>query len=498
MKLERTEFVTKIKNGDAAAALRRFILRPSFFIVLVIPLFASCVVYPVRQDVTLPLTVPDSFENAGTVKASERWWEDFDDRALSALIDEALDENLDLRSAAARLEQSRAIARMSGADKQPSLSLSSGISRSRSDTGPIESTDNRFSIDLSAAYEIDLWQRIESSQTAAVLDAAARVEDLDALALLVTSDIANAWYAIVERRAQLKLLQEQLEVNKTYLDLVELRFGTGQSTAVAVYQQREQVAATETQIPTVESQLRVQLHRLSVLLGRDPADRVAFGLSELPELSALPDPGLPAELLQRRPDVRAAQTRIMAADYRIAAAIAERYPTLRLTASRGNQSGDIEDLFSNWLWSLAGGLTAPLIDGERRAAEVDRTRAVLEEALSGYEATVLDALQDVNNALVQERYQHEYIANLERQLDFAQTALRESQKRYAAGSVRLPRRLDGTACRAANRAHAHHSEQRLNSLSHRASQGDGGKFECGRGNAESGINSWQFRNRQFV
>ena len=413
--------------------ISRLAFRASLFVV---PLaFASCVVYPVREEVALPQQVPESFEDIGTVRVSERWWEEFDDHALNALIDEALERNLDLRSASARLEQARAIARGSGADKIPSLGFGSGLSRSRTDTGALESTDNRFALDLSAAYEVDLWQRIDSFQNAAVLDATARREDLDTIALLLTADIANTWYTIVEQRARLDLLQEQLNVGTTYLSLVELRFGTGQASAVDVYQQREQVASIETQIPLVESFLGVQMHRLAVLLGRDPTDTVVFGLSKVPELPELPDTGIPAALLQRRPDVRAAQTRVLAADYRVAVAVADRFPALRLTASRGNQSTEIEDLFSNWLWSLAGNLTAPLVDGGRRLAEVDRTRAVLEEALSVYEGTILEALRDVNDALLQERFQHQYLENLERQLQFARDALRESRERYAAGQT---------------------------------------------------------------
>ena len=288
---------------------------------------------------------------------------------------------------------------------------------------------------MSAAYEVDLWKRIASLRSAAELDALATREDLEAFALILTGDIADTWYSIVEQQAHLQLVHEQLEISETFLELVELRFSQGQASAVEVYQQREQVASTQAHIPPAESRLQVQQHKLAVLLGRAPTDTVTPTRIDLPDLPRLPDMGLPAALLQRRPDVRLAQARVAAANYRVAAAVADRFPSLRLGASRGYQNDEIHEVFSNWIWSLAGNLVTPLIDGDRRAAEVDRTRAGLQETLSEYEKAILRALRDVEDALVQERFQRAYLEQLNREVEFARAALRESRERYAVGLI---------------------------------------------------------------
>lgn len=153
----------------------------------------------------------------------------------------------------------------------------------------------------------------------------------------------------------------------------------------------------------------------------------------LPELPPLPEAGLPADMLASRPDVRAAQARLAAADYRVAAAVADRLPSLSLTGSAGYSAVRSQDLWNSQAWSMAASALAPVFDAGRRAAEVSRTKAKVDEALALYTQTILTAFREVEDALVQERKQREYVESVREQLDLATSTLREARERYSNG-----------------------------------------------------------------
>ena len=357
-----------------------------------------------------PVPVTDAFRQAKGVKTSSvaqgRWWTTFEDQGLNAVMRAAITENLDLKRASARMKQAQAIRRGANSAWFPQIDISANASRSKSafQFGSFE--NSQYDLSAAASYELDLWGRINFTTTAAALDFKATEFDLETVAMTVSAQVAETWFQLVEQRATLALLQRQLKTNQTFLELVELRFGQGQVSSVDVYQQRQLVASIEGQLPPVNSAIAVLEHRLAVLLARSPGDPSLPTGEMLPSLPPPPAIGLPATLLKRRPDVQAAQARVMAADNRIGAAIADQFPTLRLSASGGFRSfTDPTDLFDNFIWNIAGGLAGPLFDGLRRRAEVDRTKAVLEDQLLAYGQTVLTAFQEVEDALVQERQQ---------------------------------------------------------------------------------------------
>ncbi|MFH1740383.1 MAG: efflux transporter outer membrane subunit [bacterium] len=394
----------------------------------------SCAVHQVRHDALPPASVPEHFsDSGGTVDPPDRWWVAFNDPALNTLVESTLSDNLDLGTAWARLDQARALARIAGANNSPTLDLSTGARRGRMQEFMGTTTDSQFSLGFSTAYEVDLWKRIDSLESAAELDVLATRQDLEATALALTSQVAQFWFSIIEQRSQRGLLSDQIQISETFLELVELRFGQGRASAVDVYQQREQVASVRAQIPNVESRTQVLLNQLAVLLGQSPTTDVSAEGEELPELPPQPLVGIPMELLQKRPDIRSAQIRIAAADHRLAAAIADRLPTLRLGGQSSYGGSEIGDLFSNWMWNLAANLVTPVIDGGRRKAEVERNRAVITERLHQYEKAVLTALQEVENVLVREQKQTTYVKELETQLDIARKTLEESRSRYTNG-----------------------------------------------------------------
>ena len=412
--------------------------RPPVAAMLMAALLPSCAWLRPRVTVEEAPQGMKAFTVSGAVAAPERWWTAFGDRRLDELVDQALSGNLDLLTAWDRLAQAEAIARRAGAELEPSLTGTGAASRTRTKTarGGTASA-SEFSLGLSASYEVDLWGRVRATRDAAALAARASREDVDTTALLLAAQVAGTWYRLLDARAQLLLLDDQIATNGKYLEVLEGRVGREVVRKVKladVLQQRQLVEATRADKHRAESQRQVLAHQLAVLLGQPPDHAIGAAEPPLPDLPPLPQTGVPSEILQRRPDVRAALLRLQAAHRDVAAAVADRFPRVSLSA-RGEAWGDqVRGLFDNWLANIAANLTAPILDGGRRVAEADRTRAVASERLHSYGQTVLDALREVEDALVQERQQQAFFASLEQQLKFAAQAADSTLDDYAKGA----------------------------------------------------------------
>ena len=459
---------------------------------LVLGLCAStgCKTFLPRRETPDAGMMPQTFSTAGGEQQTpDRWWDTFNSPQLSALVDEALAENLSLRQAWARLDQAGATAVQAGASLYPSLDLSANAAYERREstnvtkapsvrsqiadaaasgmttgvtnavrnqlngttgttatgttgastafqedkTTRVKTETQQYGLGVAASYEIDLWGRIWSQRQSAEHDVQATVGDMQTTAMTLASEVATRWLGIIEQREKLRVLREQLETNRTYLELVELRFRKSLVSALDVFQQQQAVAAVEKQIPQVEAQEQVLRHELAILLGKPPQWPFDVGDYDLEQLPPIPPAGIPADLLANRPDIRAAYARLRAADYSVAAARADRLPAIRLTGGASYSAGQIEFLFDDWVANIAASLTAPLFDGFRRKAEVERTLAVVEERLAAYRLTVLTAIGEVEDALVEERLQRDHIEALSRQLTAAQNALDEAAERYRKG-----------------------------------------------------------------
>jgi len=407
---------------------------------------ASCAPFKPAVRVQPQGEIPQAFPAAAAqAPRPDRWWTSFGSPELTALVDKALAGNLSIEQAWARLTQARAVAVQSGVDLFPHLDANSGFAwtRRKSETGQtgqaraaapqqLESQTREYSLGLAASYEVDLWGRVRSQRDAARYDVAASRAELEAAAISLAASVTDRWLQILQQRADLALLHAQLKSNRTSLELMELRFRMGQSTALDLDEQQQAVARVEAQVPLVEAQEQVLVQQLAVLLGRAPGSGVTVTASALPTVPPRPETGVPADLLIMRPDVRAAWERVRAADHRVAAARADRLPAIRLTGSAAYQ-GPRQDLFDNWIETLAANLALPIIDGGRRRAEVRRTRAVVQERLAAYKQTVLSAVQEVDEALVREGKQREHVAGLAKQLKYARMALDEARERYSKG-----------------------------------------------------------------
>ena len=403
-----------------------------------IAVLSSCAHIPTERN-DPPVTIPATYRSAVAGNAyPERWWTTFSDPDLDRLVREALGGNLGVRQAWHRLEQAQAIAHRAGADRIPTLNIEGAASRARvrgtnAEGGTVLETGNQFGLSLAASYELDLWGRVGATKLAAALDAEAAHDDLETAAMTLAAQIVDAWYGLAALEERLALLRNQIESSTDHVRLLELRFDTGHATAVDVLQQREQLAGLRTLEPRLEAALATGRHQLAVLLGRPPQSTDDLDPADLAAVPALPATGVPADLLRRRPDVRAAVTAVRAENERAAAALADRLPALRLTASASYSAPDAADLFDDWLWNIAGNLLAPVLDGGRRQAEVERSRAVAREHLARCGEVLLNAMREVEDALVNESKQSELIARQAEQHDVARQALKQARFRYERG-----------------------------------------------------------------
>jgi len=379
-------------------------------------------------------------ESAGadSQPANARWWLAFQSPAVNALVDAALADSLDLRRAYARVSQSEALVKSASAGQYPSLNATAQVAGTRNNFNlgalglrSIEAANYQFGVN--AAYEVDLWGRVAATKRGADEDLKASREDLDALGISLAARVVETTLGIAGEHELAALLDAQEASNSKLVELVELRFGQGLATAIEVYQQRQQLAALRSQRPLVRSRIAVFENQLAVLLGRPPGTLNLATPTTLPAAPPMPATGLPSEVLARRPDVRAAMKRVVAADNRVWAAIAAQYPALTLTASTGFQGPDLLTIFKNWVWNLAAGIVAPLFDGGRRSAEVDRARALVEDSVNAYSQVVLTALSEVEDALAQSARQADHAELVEQQLSIAKQAYHESEVRYLNG-----------------------------------------------------------------
>jgi NodT family efflux transporter outer membrane factor (OMF) lipoprotein len=399
---------------------------------------------PAPRPAGLPVDVPGQFSRQGEMPTREDWWTALDDPRLDDLVEEALSGNFSLQTAWHRVVQARELAVQAGADLFPELDATAGAERTVSEMdrpGSDRDYSTRLSLGLRAGYEVDLWGRIRSRADAAALDAAATTHELQAAAITLSARVALTYYGIVEQMGQIDVLQAQLATNEDYLEIVTLQARRGQAPAADVLQQRQLVEATRGDLALARSRLQVLRHQLAVLLGRAPGELDAEFAEDVPAPPPLPDTGVPAHWLRARPDVRAAALRAGAADLRVLAAVANRFPRLTLSATATTTTEELSDLFDNWVATLAANLVAPLMDGGRRRSEVRRTEAALQERLHAYAQEVLDALREVEDALVQEHRQAQYVRSLERQLDLLRDAVDQTKEYYRKGNADFTRYL---------------------------------------------------------
>lgn len=334
------------------------------------------------------------------------WWKLFGDPALTALEEQALEANQDIRRAMARVEEARAIARLSGADLVPVAMLNPSYDRFRRSSSGFGGSGSfygkTFSVPFDLSYEVDLWGRVRRSFEAARADAEAGLAAQQFVLLSVTAEVARRYFELRRLEAETRILSRTLELRGDGLRIAQERASGGLVSDLDLERAKTELAAAEGELFAVQRQRAETENALAVLCGQNAS---GFKVAAEPLTAEMvpPEvpPGLPSELLERRPDVAEAERVLAAANARIGAAQAAFFPVLRLTGSGGWVSGELDSLFdsSSRVWSFTPSLSVPLFAGGRNTATVKAARARYDQSLAGYRQQVLAAFADVENAL---------------------------------------------------------------------------------------------------
>ena len=363
----------------------------------------------------------------------ESWWKSFNDKVLDALIEAGLENNFDLQSFVYRIEQATALARQSGARLFPAIDLSASDRYEWDDliaVGENKDREERTAIGGALRWELDLFGRLSAARRARVLQREASVQDWLDARLLLSGAIAETYFETKEQKRQLEVILEQIEINESLLKLTTLRFGQGQSSIVDVLQQQEQLDETKARVPQTEARIAQLEYTLDVLLGNAPGEGDFVNASSFANLPAMPAVGIPADLLQRRPDLRAAEKRLLALDERLGEAVADQLPSIVIG---GGVDWRGDPRLGDAIRSAFASLSAPLFAAGERRAEVSLRRAELEEGLARYTEQFINAVLEVESILVLERKLLERLELEEKQLFNAQRLLTEARNRFSQG-----------------------------------------------------------------
>ena len=375
------------------------------------------------------------------------WWTSFDDPALTALVDEALANNLDLQVAMARIDAARAQVRLARADLYPSVDLGVNASRSKvTEVGTVpiprgvSPTGNDFRIGLTAAYEIDLWGKYRTATRAAQNDLLATQYARETVRTAVAAQVARTYFDLIAADAQLQLLKDTLALREQTVSLQTDRAQAGVIGQYDLAQAKAERDAVRADIAVAQRAVSQYESALAVVVGRSPREVFHPSVVREPSLTkllAVPTvpAGLPSGILERRPDLRQLERELAAASLRIDRARADYLPSLNLTGTLGTESAALRQLLSgpSLIWSLGAGLAQPLFNLDRIGANVEAQTARREELVVNYRQTVQAAFKDVHDALAANETTRTALAAQTTRRDELQQAYELSDLRYKAG-----------------------------------------------------------------
>lgn len=378
----------------------------------------------------------------GSATPLGQWWGQFNDPLLSALVQRSLAHNTSLRQAQASLRQARAVSDVQAAGLLPRVDASGSAQRSRAGG----STGNRFAAGFDASWEPDLFGAERSAVSASQADVAVALASLGDAQVSLAAEVAANYIALRGVQERLAIARSNLASQQETLQISEWRLQAGLTTSLVTEQARAAVEQTAAQIPALENSLAQTRHALAVLTGQPPAalDAALAPARPVPQAPAELALAIPAQTLRQRADVRAAEQRIVAALARVSQADAARYPSLRISGNLGLGAATLGALTNgaSVASALLGSISVPLFDGGAARAQVRVQEAALEQARIGYEAVVLGALQNVEDALVALQGDRERLARLRAAAEAAANADLLARQRYQSGLIDFPTVLD--------------------------------------------------------
>jgi len=415
-----------------------------------IALLAACTVGP--NYVRPTADTPAAFKEMDGWKTAQprdqelrgKWWEAYNDPLLNELEEQVSISNQNLVQAAAQFRQARALVQSARSGYLPTVSANASVTRSQSPAGFVgqnqslttRGASTSYTVGLDAAWELDLWGRVRRTVEANSAGAQASAADLDALRLSIQAELAQNYFQLRALDAQKHLFDDTISAYQRSLTLTQNQYSAGVAAKADVVQAQTQLKSTQAQALDIGVQ-RAQLeHAIALLVGK-PASNFALAVAPLtavpPELAV----GIPSALLERRPDIAAAERRMAAANAQIGVAEAAYYPSLTLFAAGGFQSSNLSDLLTvpSRFWSLGPQLAQTLFDGGLRRAQTDQAIAAYDANVAGYRQTVLNGFKEVEDNLVALRILQEEAAVQDEAVQSVRQAVALTTNQYKAGLV---------------------------------------------------------------
>ncbi len=371
-------------------------------------LITGCTVGP---DYKVPDTqLPKAFHASPTTESFSdltHWWKTFDDPMLDELVDQALEANLDMQLAQARIREARSRLLASGATLKPTVDVSGTDSLNRSSesaSGVAGSSKNLMQSGFDASWEIDIFGGNRRSIEAATANYQSTIEDSRSTLVSLLAEVATNYIQLRGYQYELNIIKANVESQKDTLSIQKTKFDAGIATDLTVAQTEALVQTTSAQMPTLEGQIKQAIHRISVLLNREPAALMDQLITDKPIPLGPPTipAGVPAEILRRRPDIRAAERRLAAATAQIGVQTAELYPKFTLNGTIGLSSTQLSNFVDSrsLFYSLGPGVSWRAFDGGRIKADIQTAQAQRDQAAIIYQQSLLTAMKEVENALV--------------------------------------------------------------------------------------------------
>ncbi len=388
------------------------------------------------NDASPKIEIPEAWSASDGATSLSQWWMRFNDPLLGSLVLQAMQANTTVRSAQAALLQARALRDVAAAGLWPVVGASA--SAQHSTTGK-ESNGSNFRAGLDASWEVDIFDANRNALAASDANAEASAANLGDVRRSIAAEVALAYIAMRGAQARLAIAEENLASQLETLQITQWRQQAGLVTSLEAEQARGQTEQTRAQLPTLRTSIEQTRHALAVLTGRPPAALAAVlkGSSPVPEATDDLALGIPAETLRQRPDVRAAEYQVTAALARVAQADSARMPNFRLGGSLGLNALTLSALTNSasLVTTLLASVSMPVFDGGAARAQVRAQQAALEQAGMAYQAAVLTALREVEDALVALRGDRERLLRLRNATDAAGNAALLARQRYSSGLV---------------------------------------------------------------
>lgn len=375
------------------------------FALLSLALLPACA--PLGPDHKTPvMNLPVSFSNGGTnwkkhspdsLPKPRSWWKLYGDGNLNDLVDQALENNQELTGAAARVRQARALSRAARGRYFPSINIGASADRSKSRANGVE---NNVSVPADLSYELDVWGKVRRQVESASASADAAQENFNALRLTVVGEVAQTYWALRAVDADRDLLARTIDLRRKGFDILSQQEGAGSISALDLSRARGEVATAEAEKYRLDQDRIELLNAIAVLTGRAAGNVSIPAKTELPGPPSIPT-SLPSEVLLQRPDIRAAERRVAAANADIGASIAAYYPSFQINGSGGFSAGSAGQLFksSSLIWAIGPNVSVPIVDQKFLRDRRDAAIAAHEATSAEYRQIVLDSVREVENAL---------------------------------------------------------------------------------------------------